>query len=283
MNTPERGRGPLSPLSDEALTPVRLDVANARSLALGIARCPLLALAAEQPQHPCHDVVAVQPVAPPARQVPEAWAGALLTARIVFVSSNPSISVAKPGSAPLTSEAYPTGASSDDTIAEFLLQRFDPTVKPKPFVVDDKHLQLDGEYAKVKTRFWTSIRARATELLEYAADPNADYVLTEVVHCKSKGEEGVAKASPTCAERYLDRIMKLTPATVLVVVGSKADERLRDRLNLPQPPYNVRRVVGGRQRRVVFLWHPAGFKGPKTFSGLYSDLDEVRAAVKDRR
>jgi hypothetical protein len=268
-------------MNDEASTPVGLGVANARGLALEIARCPLLAQAAEQPQHPCHDVVAAQPVAPPARQVPEAWAGALLTARIVFVSSNPSISVAKPGSPPLTSEAYPLGASSDDTIAQFLLQRFAPTVRPKPFVVGDRHLQLDGEYATTKTRFWTSIRARATELLEYAADPNADYVLTEVVHCKSKGEKGVAKASATCATRYLDRILELTPATVMVVVGSKAHLPLKHRLNLPQPPYNVQRVVGGRQRHVVFLWHPAAFKGPKTFSGLYSDVDDLRAAVND--
>jgi hypothetical protein len=67
-----------------------------------------------------------------------------------------------------------------------------------------------------------------------------------------------------------------------VVVGSMAHERLRDRLDLPQPPYNVRRFVGGRERRVAFLWHPAAFK-PHTFSGLYSDLDDLRAAVKDRR
>jgi hypothetical protein len=224
-----------------------LDVANARALALEIARCPLLALAVKDPAHKCHKVVMVQPVQLPARQVPEAWAGALLTARIVFVSSNPSISVAKLGSDPLTAEAYPTGANSDDEIAEFVLRRFDPSVTPKPYVLEDRHLQLDGEYPKHTTRFWTSIRARATELLEHPADPNADYVLTEVVHCKSLDEIGVAKASTTCADLYLDRILDLTPATVLVVVGSLAHQRLRKRLDLPQPPYNVRRVVGGRE------------------------------------
>jgi len=255
-------------------------VATARALAVEIARCPLLTLATEQAKHPCHDVVAVQPVAEPARQVPEAWAGALLTARIVFVSSNPSIAVAQPGSDPLTAEAYPTGAESDDKIAEFLMRRFDPTVKPKPFVMDDKHLQLDGEYHEDKTKFWTSIRARATELLEYPADPSADYVLTEVVHCKSKAQKGVAKASVTCADLYLDRILDLTPATVLVVVGSQAHQRLKGRLDLPQPPYNVLRVVGGRERRVVFLWHPAAFKGPKTFAGLYSDFADLRVAAQ---
>lgn len=214
--------------------------------------------------------------------MPEAWAGALSTARIVFVSSNPSLSVATPGADPLTAEAYPTSASSDDTIAEFVLRRFDPSVTPKPYVLEDHHLQLDGKYPKHTTKFWTSIRARATELLEHPADPNADFVLTEVVHCKSTAETGVAKASPTCADLYLDRILELTPATVLVVVGSQAHQRLRDRLDLPQPPYNVRRVVGGRERRVVFLWHPAAFKGPKTFAGLYSDVEDLRAAVKDR-
>jgi hypothetical protein len=113
-------------------SPAGLEVATAKALALEIARCPLLEPALEQPQRPCHDIVKSQHVAPPAHQVPEAWAGALLTARIVFVSSNPSIYVPKPGSNPLTAEAYPTGASNDDTIAEFMLRRFDPTVKQPP-------------------------------------------------------------------------------------------------------------------------------------------------------
>jgi hypothetical protein len=158
-----------------------------------------------------------------------------LTARIVFLSSNPSLSLPKSNAGPLTAEAYPTGANSDDTIANFLLYRFDRTVKPVPFVVGDKHLQLDGEYQKRKTPFWASIRGRATELLEYPADPNADHVLTEVVHCKSRDEEGVAKASSTCAKLYLGRILKLTPAPVLVVVGSLAHQCLRDQLDLPKP------------------------------------------------
>ncbi len=171
---------------------------------------------------------------------------------------------------PDSAEAYPTAGEDGDAIVEFMARRFDPTVLPTPHVRDCRHLQLDGHYAANGTRFWINMRARASELLARVADPASDYVLTEVVHCKSRDEIGVASAADTCACRFLDRVLTLSDAGVVAIVGTKAHDQLRDLLDLPAPPYVVSRELAGRQRWVTFLWHPAGFKGPKKFGGLYS-------------
>jgi len=41
---------------------------------------------------------------------------------------------------------------------------------------------------------------RASELLERPADAGTDFGLTEVVHCKSPAELGVAEAYATCVQ-----------------------------------------------------------------------------------
>jgi hypothetical protein len=38
------------------------------------------------------------------------------------------------------------------------------------------------------------VRQRAIELLQRDVRPGVDYALTEIVHCKSKSENGVAEA-----------------------------------------------------------------------------------------
>jgi hypothetical protein len=247
------------------------------SLALEVARCPLIASAVGEVSHPCHDVVSVQSALDGQRQVPEAWAGGISTAKVIFVSSNPSISEPGPGEPAESAEAYPVASDTDARIIDFVTRRFDPTVTPKPYVLDNHHLQLDGEYRKTTTRFWSSIRKRAEELLGPGAQPHRDYAMTEVVHCKSKDEIGVAKAAATCGERYLDRILSLSPAGVVVVVGAAAHGYLAERWQLPIPPSAVWRRVGEKDRLVVHLPAPSAFVKAKTFAGIYPEtLDELR-------
>lgn len=240
------------------------------SLLIRVARCPLIGEAMRSASHPCHEVVASQDVGEADRQVPEGWAGNLRDSRIVFISSNPSISVAPLGQPSSAAEAYPVAAWPDNKIVEYLGHRFDQTVRPHPFVRGFHHLQRDGHYAPKPTRFWLSIQQRAVELLGDEAEPSRNYVMTEVVHCKSTGETGVASAAATCAGRYLDDILSLTAAPVVVVVGKQAHIRLQQRLaDLPDPPYIRTADLGGRERELVFIWHPAAFQGPKAISGLY--------------
>ena len=127
-----------------------------------------------------------------------------------------------------------------------------------------------GTTHRSRPGFWLSIQQRAVELLGDEAEPSRNYVMTEVVHCKSTGETGVASAAATCAGRYLDDILSLTAAPVVVVVGKQAHIRLQQRLpDLPDPPYIRTADLGGRERKLVFIWHPAAFQGPKAISGLY--------------
>lgn len=241
-----------------------------RALLVRVARCPLIREALGDNRHPCRDVVAMQGDTERDRQVPEAWAGNLRKSRVVFVSSNPSIGTASQDQAPSTAEAYPVAAWPDEKIVEFLGSRFDQSVRPRPFVQNFHHLQRDGHYSHKPTRFWLSMQRRAEELLGDEADPSRNYVMTEVVHCKSKGETGVAMAAETCARRYLNDILSLTAAPIVVVVGKQAHLGLHEHLpHLPEPPYICPAQLGGLPRKLVFIWHPAAFQGPKTISGLY--------------
>jgi hypothetical protein len=161
-----------------------------RALPIGVARCPLISDALSSASHPCHAVVAAQDVGERERQVPEGWAGNLRDSRVVFVSSNPSISVAGQEQPPWTAEAYPVASWPDDKIVEFLGRRFDQTIQPRPFVRDFRHLQRDGQYSPKPTQFWLSIRHRAVELLGEDADPSRNFVMTEVVQLQVDGRDG---------------------------------------------------------------------------------------------
>ena len=139
--------------------------ADERALLLRIARCPLIA-AAHLGWRPCSQIVSAQKVADADRQVPEAWAGNLQDARVLFLSSNPSISEPGPGQPADAVEPFPTASSTDHEIVEFIGRRFDQTLLPAPWVRDDRSLLRNGRYWPTPTRFWVSIRARARELLD---------------------------------------------------------------------------------------------------------------------
>lgn len=273
---------PHRPLADEPeprRAKTRYRASSARELALEVARCPLIRGAVPDPAHPCHEVVTVQTGPEAERQVPEAWAGALETSRVLFISSNPSISEPDDPASPETAEAYPNASASDEEIVDFVMRRFDPEVQTRPHVLHDRHRRKDGTYAPT-TRFWSAIRARAVELLGPGAEPFRDYAMTEVVHCKSRDERGVAQASSTCADRYLERIVELSTAQIVVVVGKKAHDQLAARLDLPEPPYLLERELGSRVRTVVYLPHPNAFQ-PKTFAGVHPDhLEALRATAR---
>ena len=110
--------------------------------------------------------------------------------------------------------------------------------------------------------------------------------MTEVVHCKSKNEVGVSQAAETCAKRYLNDILALTNAPIVVVVGKKSHDCLNNALglDLPEPPYITSTELGGRDRHLVFLWHPSGRKGPKTIAGLHGneELGRLRNLLQER-
>ena len=80
----------------------------------------------------------------------------------------------------------------------------------------------------------------------------------EVVPYKSVREQGVRDAIAECMTRHFEPRMAVMKASVVVVLGAVA----RDALGLPAASCQ-RRVLGGRERTVLTLAHPASFGSGK--------------------
>lgn len=209
-------------------------------LALDIAKCSELSVAFGDRQRPCHEVVRHQEsLAGGYRHVPEAWAGDLERARILFVSSNPSISTPE---TPSVGEDYPLGGFEDlnlehpdwpeDRLIAFQTQRLDQN-RPRPFVNSRaQFLCHDHEYrgadkasaTKKSQSYWKNAFDQASDLLGPGFDLSHDLCMTEIVHCKSKAESGAVKAAPLCAQRFFHRILDISTARLVVIVGRIARE-----------------------------------------------------------
>lgn len=207
-------------------------------LADDIARCSELTRAYGEPGRPCHSIVHHQlPVEGGYRHVPEAWAGDLANARILFVSSNPSISTPE---RPEVGEDYPLAGFEDLAVEhplwprarvnDFQTKRLDqsramPLVNRKAQFLcrDDAYRGGDKATATKKSQsYWKNALEQASTLLGPSFDMSRDVCMTEIVHCKSKAESGVVQAAPTCADRFFHRILDLSTARLVVIVGRVA-------------------------------------------------------------
>lgn len=227
-------------------------------LLLEITRCPELAKAQVCVSHPCSAIAGCQ--VGEKYHVPEPWSGHIGAAPILFVSSNPSID---------EREHYPTPGWTDARTIEFFQRRFDP----------------DAGYsysAFRKVHFWASVRRRAGEILNRDAIQGKDFALTELVHCKSRGEHGVEKALATCSGRWLTPVMECASAGIVILLGRHArntcarlwqlDSRKAVHFSVP---------VAGRKRAVVILPHPNAFQKKTVASNATSaELDRLRSLLR---
>lgn len=221
-----------------------------KSLLLSIARCPNVAVCKEgsRARHPCREVVSVQESVPlREHQLPEPWNGDLESAPILFVSSNPGISL---------EEHYPTTSWTDEAIHDFFLHRFGggKTVWMK----DGVHwLKKDGTRVKRAVMFNAQAKSAARLLLERPPVPGVDYVFTEIVHCKSEAERGVAEAISECGERYLPRILAASGARAIVVYGGQAQSFMASAFAAPsRTGLHGPISLGNRERWLINLPHP---------------------------
>ena len=274
-------------------------------LALSVARCSKLVRAAKETEegrhHPCRKIVDSQEAFAGPFQVPEAWAGNLASARIVFLSSNPAISAGNPTAkwrAKRIAEKYPTVEWHDAEIADFMLNRFDPD---HGWVLDRRHRKVettDGPTWGTPEPYWGWVEKETYALLGSGSPWYEQAVMTEVVHCKSNGEEGVAQAAPLCAGTHLDRILASSPAGLVLVIGSRAAQTLKlaypnvfgqrplfgkyTEQGVPYPDQNViHAALGGRDRLICFLKHPSSHGAKPSLASSYPEmLDRLRMAGK---
>jgi len=207
---------------------------ESRRLALEIAHCPVIAAVLKGAPSPCREVIAFQNRPASERWVAEPWSGHLERAPIVFLSSNPSSGDPNEPLAP----ADLTESSDDEAILHAFEDAFDEG--PWNGIHDGTHLRsTDGHVGKY-VAYWGSCKARASELFGRLAMPGRDYALTEVVHCGSQSEIGVWPAAGECVRRYLERVLQLSPAVVVVVVGAVARDIVRSMV--PQTAIGVTHV-----------------------------------------
>ncbi|MDQ0924579.1 hypothetical protein QF038_003087 [Pseudarthrobacter sp. W1I19] len=274
-------------------------------LAISVARCSELVRVGKETEegrhHPCRKIVDSQDAFAGPFQVPEAWAGNLASARIAFLSSNPAISVGNPAArwrAKRVAEKYPTVDWQDSDIADFMIHRFEPE---HGWVLNRRHRKVetaDGPTWGTPEPYWGWVKQQTYALLGAGAPWYEQAVMTEVVHCKSNGEEGVAQAAPLCAQKHMDRILAASPAGLVVVVGSKAAQTLKlaypavfqqrplfgkyTEHGVPYQEQNLfQMVLGGRNRLICFLKHPSSHGAKPSLALTYADnLDRLRLAVE---
>jgi hypothetical protein len=204
-------------------------------LALEIASCNEVSSALNDKNHPCNGVVTWQSkqwiptittIAESPMHRPEAWAGDITKAPIIFLSSNPSFN---------SEENYPnwqTSKWSAESIIDFALNRFSKMQLRQYGATEygslknfDRTVEKDGSLSKNRVRYWSWVRQLVSHILEKPeseVSAISDYVMTEIVHCKSSYEEGVVSARKKCKDKYLERILALSPAELIFVVGKNA-------------------------------------------------------------
>lgn len=244
-------------------------------LALSVARWPEVLLATADAAHPCHKVVRSQDQYEGAFQVPEAWAGKLETAKVIFLSSNPAISAGNPlalAKYKRMAEMYPTADWDDAEVADFMLNRFD---SDRGWVNEKRqHLKVDGQSRGAVEKYWSWVKAQTEALVGSDSPWYENVAMTEVVHCKSGSEEGVKEAADLCSSRHMDRILSASPANLIIVVGQKARDRMQraypEEFTRQSPNFGVddkttgrvdpsqnivEMELGGRRRTLCYLWH----------------------------
>jgi len=228
-----------------------------------IARCPNIQACYAGHGLPCRTIVQYQIQEHGAGtyshfQVPEPWVGRIDVASVLFVSSNPSIG----------KDEHACGATSNQEIWDS--HHFAFGGDGHRAYIKDGIYTTDASGQTIKAvRYWSWARRRAMELLP-SPIPGTGYAMTEVVHCKSTDEIGVAEAAQTCIERHFENVMSVAAARVVVAVGAFAQRKIFGGQAPNQP---VEMTLGGRSRLVVGLSHPSGFGDGKTLTKRYTDGD----------
>lgn len=220
-----------------------------QELALDISSCTEVSSAFASEGHPCHKVATWQKGRVPGTaeltspsgsriQRPEPWTGNLRKAPIIFLASNPSFD---------EKEFYPdwSGDWTEQDIIQFGSERFlaSPTrpfgATDGPSLKDQDRTYLRNGKLSRAVAHWRRVRALAALFLEKSmseVSAHDDYVMTELVHCKSWNEVGVPQALSHCTQLWMERVFSLSPANLIVVLGSKPAKMLCQAY--PQIPEN---------------------------------------------
>lgn len=206
-----------------------------------IARCSEVIEAKINTDHPCNKIVCSQNENEHDFQLPEPWNGDISNAKILFISSNPSID---PKANQDGHESYPTEKYSNENLPEIFRTRF------------DKYTHFNGNkqkywfYANKCVGWILGAESRGVNLLrDHAA-------LTEVVHCKSESEFGVKECCCLCANNWLDKVLAEFNGDYIVVVGNIAKacmygRQIENKKIAFIPSHQARGYTDDRRRKIL--------------------------------
>lgn len=242
-----------------------------------IVGCPVVRLCREGGASTCstivnaqHDAIGYQP--------PEPWSGRIESAPILFLSSNPSIDESG-------QEEYPEDDWTPEKSRAFFRFRFGGGPDGSNPIVNGVRPPLKDGGVGGSVAFWGAVKRHAHDILDREPLPGVDYALSEVVHCKSRSEVGVKNALDECTGRYLDRVLGLSPAPLLIVLGTLAREGMAIRypeLFPERPDFGQVReeAIGGWRRVVAFMPHPNAHMKRQIHDLLLPDqLNGIRSAL----
>ncbi len=248
---------------------------GAEELLVSICRCPQIELARDASDrgvaHPCAQIVLDQTDRAAGRfQVPEPWSGHIESAKLLLISSNPSRG---------EHDYYPTADTPDPALIDYFENRFGNGPKQ---VKDGMRAPLKQPDTKGRTHsragnYWSRSLGNVKWLFERQVTPGIDYAITEVVHCKSQSEIGVAAAAGRCTELWLEPVLRASRSRVLILVGKTATNAFARHFTTHKFPLGeVTEVrVGDISRLVVSVRHPNA-RQPTSW-GRYMSPDTIAA------
>ena len=295
QNSNDANQSPQFNMDEREMIPISL-VPDDLKLAIEISHCDEIPLAIKKFRHPCHLVASSQnPGEPGGRQLADAWSGGIATGRVLFISPSPAINE-DPSK---KREDFPTKSWSLERAGEYFTHKFDQSRQPiistfrHPTKPDFLTRSLDGRYrggvggSHRQQKSALGIHERAVELLGDYADPQLDYAVTDIVHCKSTKGVGALQASTHCLNKWMDRTLEISPANLIVVLGAKSRSwfAVRWLMNAPKDfgysvgyeelTQNARakrdmfvEKCGERNRVILFNAHPT-FKGLRVLKDVY--------------
>ncbi len=184
---------------------------------------------------------------------PEPWVGHVERACILFIGPN--------SGSNKTPEPPPPGfvhfGSDDALIQQVSADAFDPG--PRPRFVDGSRWR-DGAGVVRTLRYYHFVYNWARELLG-AADPGNDYALTELARCGSASTADLSQSAvDKCSDLYLEQVLWLSPAAVLIVLGQLAQQTMRQRYRLSSEQVVGPTLIEARPRYLVSMPHPGYFR-----------------------
>ena len=246
-------------------------------LLLAITRCPELGKARADSRHPCNRVVCAQD--PGDYHVPEPWQGHIETAPILFISLNPGYG---------ENQVFPTPSWSDENTKDFFERRFDQSAgwtRRRPGNLIDMRVKDANGYEffpKNAVRHWRYINTCATKLLGREPVFGQDIAMTQVVHCKSKKWNGTSDTVCHCTDLWLQAIMELSAAKVIVTISDPTWNACAEAWGLQSGrlvQFDV--PIVGSQRAVLRLPHPRSGRPSKIERLLDADdLEHLRQLVR---